>query len=321
MNTFGEKFKLSIFGESHGAAVGIVIDGLPPGFTPDMEAVREQMRRRAPGQGEHTTARRETDEPEIISGLFEKKTTGAPLCCLLRNADTRSGDYTPHLPRPGHADLAAHEKYKGFADYRGGGHFSGRLTASLVFAGALARQLLPGVTITARIAEIEGKPVGDAVPGVPQENAILTAKQDGDSVGGVIACVAEGLPAGLGEPFFCSAESRLSALLFSIPAVKAVEFDDGIALAGMRGSESNLYPFGVLGGITSGKPLRFSVWIKPTPSIAKEQDTVDLRTGLPAKLTVRGRHDPCIVPRAVPVVEAAAAIGLLDLWLSAGFPL
>ncbi len=308
MNTYGEKFKLSVFGESHGAAVGIVIDGLPPGFAPDMEAVRAQMRRRAPGQGEHTTDRRETDEPEILSGLFEGKATGAPLCCILRNADTRSDDYTPHLPRPGHADITAHVKYKGFADYRGGGHFSGRLTAPLVFAGALARQLLPGVTIAAKAVR-------------PEEDTILTAKQDGDSVGGVIACLIEGLPAGLGEPFFGSAESRLGALLFSIPAVKAVEFDDGIALAGMRGSQSNRYPFGILGGITSGKPLAFSVWVKPTPSIAKEQDTVDIRSGLPAKLTVRGRHDPCIVPRAVPVVEAAAAIGLLDLWLSAGLPL
>ncbi|MDR1669963.1 MAG: chorismate synthase [Oscillospiraceae bacterium] len=317
MNTFGERFRLSIFGESHGAAVGVVLDGLPPGFAPDMEAVREQMRRRRPGQGEHTTARQEADEPEILSGLFEGKTTGAPLCCILRNADTRSGDYAPHLPRPGHADLASFAKYKGFADYRGGGHFSGRLTAPLVFAGALARQLLPGVSVTAGIREIGGHPAGDGC----RTDVILAAKQDGDSVGGVIACKVEGLPAGLGEPFFGSVESRLAALLFSIPAVKAAEFDDGIRLAGLRGSESNRYPFGVLGGITSGKTLSFSVWVKPTPSVALEQDTVDLRTGLPAKLTVKGRHDPCIVPRAVPVVEAVAAVGLLDLWLIAGFPL
>ncbi|MDR1691878.1 MAG: chorismate synthase [Oscillospiraceae bacterium] len=308
MNTFGEKLKVSIFGESHGEAVGIVIDGLPPGFMPDMDAVRFQMRRRAPGQSPETTARREADEPEIVSGLFNGKATGAPLCCLFRNTDTKSGDYQPWLPRPGHADLTAHIKYKGFADYRGGGHFSGRLTAPLVFAGALARQLLSGVTI-------------DAAAVRPSTNAILNAKKEGDSLGGQITCEVSGLPAGLGEPFFGSAESRLAALLFSIPAVKALEFENGITLSTERGSVSNTYPYAVLGGITTGKTLIFSVYLKPTPSIATEQDTIDLRTGLPAKLTVRGRHDPCIVPRAVPVVEAVTALGLLDLWLLSGMPL
>ncbi|MCL2004000.1 MAG: chorismate synthase [Oscillospiraceae bacterium] len=313
MNTFGEKIRLSIFGESHGPAVGVVIDGLPPGFAPDMEAVAREMARRAPGKSELETSRAEADAVELVSGLFEGKTTGAPLCGVIRNTDARSGDYQRNLPRPGHADAAAHVKYKGFADYRGGGHFSGRLTAPLVFAGALAKQLLPGVTITAQPLSIGGK--------APKDETILRAKADGDSVGGVIACAVNGLPAGLGEPFFGSVESRLSALLFSIPAVKAVEFDDGFARSGMRGSLSNRTPFGILGGITTGETLRFCVAVKPTPSIALEQDTIDLATGKAAKITVTGRHDPCIVPRAVPVVEAAAAIGLLDLWLAGGFSL
>jgi chorismate synthase len=315
VNTFGEKFKLSIFGESHGSAIGVVIDGLPPGFSPDLDAVNNEMARRAPGQSKLSTPRAETDAVEILSGLFEGKTTGAPLCGIIRNADTRSEDYAPGLPRPGHADLTAYVKYKGFADYRGGGHFSGRLTAPLVFAGALAKQLLAGhgVTISARPLLIGGKP--------PKEETILNAKQDGDSVGGVVACVANGLPAGLGEPFFGSVESRLSALLFSIPAVKAVEFDDGFTLAGMRGSVANRTPFGILGGLSTGNALHFTVAVKPTPSIALEQDTVDLKTGLPAKITVKGRHDPCIIPRALPVIEAAAAVGLLDLWVIGGFAL
>ncbi|MCL2068513.1 MAG: chorismate synthase [Oscillospiraceae bacterium] len=313
MNTFGEIIKISIFGESHGPAIGVVIDGLPPGFAPDPDEIAREMARRAPGQSDLATPRAEADAVEIYSGLFEGKTTGAPLCGMIRNRDTRSRDYQKNLARPGHADYTAHVKYKGFADYRGGGHFSGRLTAALCFAGALAKQLLPGVRITAQPLLIGGQP--------PRDETILSAKADGDSVGGVISCVAQPLPAGLGEPFFSSVESHLSALLFSIPAVKAVEFDDGFALADMRGSQSNLTDFGILGGITTGKPLRFCVAIKPTPSISIEQDTIDLSTNLPAKITVSGRHDPCIVPRAVPVVEAAAAIALLDLWLMAKLPL
>lgn len=316
MNTYGDLFKVSIFGESHGSAVGIVIDGLPPGFYPDMDAVLTELQRRQ-GGGELSTPRKEADIPDIVSGLFEGHTTGAPLTALFRNENTRSGDYTPNLPRPGHADFAAHVKYKGFTDYRGGGHFSGRLTAPLVFAGALAKQLLEkqGVDIAASVISIAGKPESEA-----REN-ILSAKEDGDSVGGVIECVADGLPAGLGEPFFGSVESRLSSLLFSVPAVKGVEFDDGFRLAELRGSESNKAPFGILGGITTGKPLVFRAAIKPTPSIALEQDTTDLLTGKPAKISVKGRHDPCIVPRALPVIEAVTAIGLLDLWLIGGFSL
>ena len=304
MNIYGERFKISIFGESHGPAIGVVIDGLPPGFAPDMAKVKAEMARRAPGKHALSTPRAEADSVEIVSGLLAGKTTGAPLCGLIRNQDVRSGDYEERKNRPGHADYAAYVKYKGFSDHRGGGHFSGRLTAPLVFAGALARQLLPGIEIAARSRD-------------DLTEAILAAKADGDSVGGIIDCVVAGLPAGLGEPFFGSVESRLSALLFSIPAIKAVEFDDGFTLAGLRGSASNRTEFGILGGITTGKPLRFCVAVKPTPSIALEQDTFDLVTGQPAKITVEGRHDPCIVPRAVPVVEAAAAIGLFDLCLSA----
>ncbi|MCL2079649.1 MAG: chorismate synthase [Oscillospiraceae bacterium] len=310
MNTYGKMIKLSIFGESHGAAIGVVIDGLPPGFAPDMDFAAREMARRAPGKNALSTPRAEADSVEILSGLFEGKTTGSPLCAMIRNTNTKSEDYNKNLPRPGHADYTAHIKYKGFADYRGGGHFSGRLTAPIVFAGALAKQLLIGVEIAAKAVLIEGKP--------PQDDTILRAKDDGDSVGGVISCVAKGIPAGLGEPFFGSVESCLSALLFSIPAIKAVEFDDGFALADMRGSQSNRTDFGILGGITTGKPINFRVAIKPTPSIAALQDTFDITTNRPAKITAAGRHDPCIVPRAIAVVEAAAAIGLLDLWLMSG---
>ena len=313
MNTYGKTFRLSIFGESHGPAIGVVIDGLPVGFAPDLDEVAREMARRAPGTSSLSTERREADAVEILSGLFEGKTTGAPLCAMIRNTNTRSEDYQNRLPRPGHADYTAFIKYKGFSDYRGGGHFSGRLTAPLVFAGALAKQLLPGLKINAELLLIGGKP--------PSEETILKAKAKGDSVGGVIGCVVEGLPAGLGEPFFDSVESSLSALLFSIPAVKAVEFDEGFALAGMEGSESNKTPFGILGGISTGLPLKFKVALKPTPSISLEQDTIDLITKEPAKITVSGRHDPCIVPRALVVVEAAAAIGILDLWLTGGFSL
>jgi len=312
MNNWGEALKISIFGESHGKAVGIVIDGIVPGFAPDMEEVGRELARRAPGQSGLTTSRREDDTVEIVSGLFEGRTTGAPLCCMIRNTNTRSSDYQRHLARPGHADYTAHIKYKGFSDYRGGGHFSGRLTAPLVFAGALAKQLLPGVNFKAKPELIGGVS--------PDDETILNAKAENDSVGGIISCVITGLPAGLGEPFFSSTESRLSSILFSVPAVKGVEFDNGFALAGMRGSESNKTNFGILGGITTGKPLNFRVAVKPTPSIGQEQNTIELTTGEPAKITISGRHDPCIVPRAVPVIEAAAAIGILDLWIAGKFP-
>ncbi|MDO5602249.1 MAG: chorismate synthase [Oscillospiraceae bacterium] len=352
-NVWGNRCKVSIFGESHGPGLGVVIDGLPAGQTLDMEAVRAEMARRAPGTSAFATPRREADEVEILSGLFEGKTTGAPLCGIIRNHNTRSQDYEKDLPRPGHADYTAFVKYGGFADYRGGGHFSGRITAPLTFAGAVAKQFLSaaGVTVGAHIASIAdvqdarfGTEIdphmllrlgASAFPVLDEEKAplmqarIQQARQSADSVGGVIECAACGLPAGTGSPFFESLESRLSSMLFSVPAVKGIEFGDGFALTQLRGSEANdafyikeggvatktNHNGGINGGISNGMPLVLRVAVKPTPSIAKEQDTVDLATMTQAKLTVHGRHDPCIVVRAVPVIEAAVAIVLLDALL------
>ncbi|MCL2747945.1 MAG: chorismate synthase [Oscillospiraceae bacterium] len=344
MNTWGNKLKLSIFGESHGPAVGIVIDGLPPGGPLDMDAVQAEMRRRAPGRDDTATARREGDMVEILSGLHDGRTTGAPLCAIVRNHDVRSGDYDAKL-RPGHADWTALLKYKGFADRRGGGHFSGRLTAPLVFAGALAGQFLSrqGVRIKARMVRVGQTEDPDLMRG-----EILAAKADGDSVGGIVEAVATGVPGGLGDPFFASLESVAASLLFSIPAVKGVEFGDGFALAAMRGSQANdelcvedvvdvegephvegsveggrirartNHNGGILGGITNGEPVVVRVAIKPTPSIARPQRSVDASTMGEVEITIKGRHDPCIVPRAVPVVEAALALSLLDCCLMAG---
>jgi len=349
-NVWGENLTLSIFGESHGTAIGIVIGGLPAGVAFDWAAVQREMKRRAPGGGELATSRREEDEPEIVSGILNGRTNGAPLCVMIRNADIQSGAYNKDLPRPGHADLAAFLKYQGYNDYRGGGHFSGRLTAPLVFAGVLAKQLLAGqgVVIGAHIRQIgtiyEQKfaasidkeallnlkqsafPLLDESLYQPMRQAILDAKAHGDSVGGCIECAAVGLPAGLGEPFFHSLESSIASMLFAIPAVKGVEFGDGFAMAAMKGSEANDQIFndkgviktvtnhngGINGGISNGMPLVVSVAVKPTPSIAMEQRTVNLATGAEAVLTVKGRHDPCIVPRAVVVVEAALALCLWD---------
>ncbi|MDR1065401.1 MAG: chorismate synthase [Oscillospiraceae bacterium] len=319
---WGEKFRLSVFGESHGAVVGVVIGGLPAGFEPDFAEVRRELARRAPGQGETVTPRRESDEFEVMSGLLNGRATGAPLMALCRNLDTRSRDYEPSIPRPGHADLAAAVKYGGFNDYRGGGHFSGRLTAPVVFAGALAKQLLSrrGVDISARITEIHGERDPDKFDG-----EILEAKRRGDSVGGVIECRARGVPAGWGEPMFRGVESELSAMLFSIPAVKGVEFGDGFELARRLGGEvsdgigvdanGNVvylanHNGGINGGITNGEDIIFRVAIKPTPTIALPQNTVDLSQNKPVTHSFVGRHDPSVVPRAVPVIEAAAAIAL-----------
>ena len=323
MNTWGHNIRLSIFGESHGAAVGITIDGLPPGLPLDFDFINAEMARRAPGRSELATARLESDEVEILSGIFEGKATGTPLCAVIGNNNTRSGDYEPSLLRPGHADYAGLVKYRGFSDYRGGGHFSGRLTAPLVFAGAVAKLALVrfGVKIEANILKIAGEADENAM-----RQAVLNAKEAGDSVGGVIECVAENVPAGLGEPFFGSVESELAALLFSIPAVKGVEFGDGFAMADMAGSEANdaFYMDGALiktrtnhngginGGITNGMPIVFRVAVKPTPSIALEQNTVNAAAVQNAKIKVSGRHDPCIVYRALPVVEAVGALVLLD---------
>jgi chorismate synthase len=349
MNVWGNEVRLSIFGESHGKAVGIVIDGLPAGEEIDLNAAAAEMRRRSPGRNEFSSERRENDEAEIMSGLRDGRTTGSPICAVIRNLDARSGDYGTKL-RPGHSDWTALLKYSGWADTRGGGHFSGRLTAPLTFAGSLAKQIAhrEGIDVFSRIesiGEAEDKrtcsygeylaisgrdfPASESVESA-MKDVIKTAREEGDSVGGVIEAVVFGLPGGLGEPFFGSMESSISSLLFSIPAVKGVEFGDGFRLAAMRGSSANdsLYMAdgricsrtnhngGILGGITNGMPLVVRAAIKPTPSIALPQDTVDSATMRKAELSVTGRHDPCIVPRAAPAVEACLAVAALDALLS-----
>ena len=353
---FGEHFRLTIFGESHGPAIGMVIDGVPAGFPIDEEAIARDMARRAPGRDPTATARREADAVRIVSGVLNGHATGAPLCGMIENTNTRSGDYAQLAAkmRPGHADYAAFVKYHGMNDPRGGGHFSGRLTAPLVFAGAIARQLLAhqGVEIAEHIAAIGGV-ADDALDPVrtdaqtlralrehpfpvlrpERERAMREAVEDarlaGDSVGGVIECAAVGVRPGVGSPFFGSLESVASHLLFSVPAVKAVEFGDGMAIAALRGSQANdpmrmengrvmltsNHNGGVTGGITSGAPVLLRVAVKPTPSIAREQQTVDVRAGQDTALAITGRHDPCIVPRAVVVVESALAIALCELMM------
>lgn len=347
-STYGENLRVSLFGQSHSAAVGLCMEGLPAGESVDTQALSAFLRRRAPGQNAWSTSRREGDQPEFLSGLKDGFTCGAPLTAIIRNSDTRSGDYETlrNLPRPGHADLTAEWKFGGFQDYAGGGHFSGRLTAPLCIAGGICMQILErqGIRVISRIGEIGGIsdrgellestaekvfPVVDDTAGEEMRRVILNAKEEGDSLGGLIECAVLGLPAGLGDPMFDGMENRIARIVFGIPAVKGLEFGAGFAAARMRGSENN-DPFvvrdgrietlsnncgGILGGITTGMPLRFRVAVKPTPSIAKEQDTVDLRGKTGAKLSVPGRHDPCIVPRAVPVVEACAAIAVLDALL------
>lgn len=341
----------TIFGESHGPAIGVTLSGLPAGLVLDMAAISREMARRAPGKSPLATARKEADRPEIISGLFEGRTTGAPLTALIPNSDTHSKDYAELRahPRPGHADYAAWVKYGGWADYRGGGHFSARLTAPLVFAGAIAKQILAqkGIQVAAHISSIygitddfweepeelltaaaKGFPVLDDDRGRLMQEAILEAKEEGDSVGGAIECAVWGLPAGLGAPDLgLNIEGIFSKHLFAIPAVKAVGFGAGVAFGLMRGSEAN-DPFamengtvvtttnhtgGVNGGITNGMPVVFEVTLRPTPSISKPQQTVDLETMEPYELSIHGRHDPCVVPRAVPVVEAAAALAACEI--------
>ncbi len=320
--------KYTIFGESHGSAIGVTLTGVPSGLVLDLDMIQAEMARRRPGQDALSTARSEADQPEILSGVFEGKTTGAPVCAIIRNTDTRSKDYSQLsiCPRPSHGDYAGSVRYEGCNDYRGGGHFSGRLTAPLVFAGAIAKQILTqnGVQIAARISN-----VGGTIDPTPEqiEQIVLAAKADGDSVGGAIACAVTGLPAGLGAPDFgCNVEGIFAQHLFAVPAVKAVAFGAGFDLANMRGSQAN-DPFymdngtvktrtnhagGINGGITNGMPVTFEVAIRPTPSISMEQDTVNLQTGQDAKLVIQGRHDPCILPRALPVIEAAAALAACD---------
>lgn len=353
-NSLGEKYRVTIFGQSHSPMIGCVIEGLPAGIAPDMAFIRAFMARRAPG-GALATARREADEPQIISGLNDRgETCGAPLCMVIRNGDVRSQDYDAlrDVPRPGHADYTAFVKFGGHNDIRGGGQFSGRLTAPLCFAGALAMQLLNarGIRVKARVRRLAGiddapmdyvRPELDAIAEAPlpcvdadaarrMAEAVGQARTDGDSVGGVVECFATGLPAGLGEPMFDGVENRIARALFGIPAVRGVEFGLGFAAADLRGSEHN-DPFcveggavttgtnrhgGALGGITSGMPLIVRAAFKPTPSIAREQRSVSLSQRANATLAVRGRHDPCVVPRAVPCVEAAVACALADMILT-----
>lgn len=353
-SSIGEQIKVTVFGQSHSAAIGVVIDGLPPGFAVDLEKVQAFLSRRAPGGAAYATARKEADAPQVLSGLADGKTCGAPLCAVIENRDTRSKDYSKlkDIPRPGHADYTAALRYGGFQDFRGGGHFSGRLTAPLCFAGAICLQMLEarGVHIGAHIASIAGifdtafsetdvcaadlsalcqKPFAtlDDAAGLAMQQKIAEAKANLDSVGGVIECAAVGFPAGIGNPMFDGLENRLAAALFGIPAVKGLEFGAGFGVAQMLGSENN-DPFyladgavktktnhagGILGGISTGMPLLFRLAFKPTPSIARPQNSVSLSQRKPEKLEITGRHDPCILPRAVPVVEAVTAIVLLDM--------
>jgi chorismate synthase len=320
MNSFGRLFRVSIFGESHGPSVGVVVDGCPAGLPLKIEEFADDMARRKSGRA-GTTTRKEADIPQIASGLFNGCTTGAPVLILFRNEDTDSGAYEPlrRTPRPGQADLVARQKYGGFNDYRGGGPFSGRLTAGLVAAGVIAKKLIRPAEVAAELIEAGGS--GDI------EKAVETAMKANDSIGGIITCRTTGLPAGLGEPFFDSAESLLAHLLFSIPGIKAVEFGAGIKGARMRGSEFNdeivsvagetrtNNSGGINGGITNGNVVLFSVAVRPTASIARNQLTVDMETGERCEVSVRGRHDACFALRVPAVIEAACAIVMADLTL------
>ncbi len=353
---FGKNIKLSVFGESHGEAIGCVIDGLPSGVRLDLDKIYIDMARRAPGKDKTATPRLEKDIPHILSGVLDGVTTGAPLAAVIENTNTKSGDYSNLLtvPRPSHSDYPAYVKYDGNNDIRGGGHFSGRLTAPIVFAGALAKQILAekGVYVGAHIAQI-GKVKDERFDknNIPKKlldrlcvsafslidpdmetkmrEEIENARTSLDSVGGIIECAAVGMPVGVGSNIFSTVESHLSSMLFAVPAVKGVEFGAGFDFAEMNASKANdAYCIkngevalnsnnngGVLGGMTTGAPVVLSVVIKPTPSIAKPQKSVNLQTMTEETLVINGRHDPCIVPRAVPVIEAVVAFALLDLMM------
>ena len=348
MSQYGEHLHLTIFGQSHAPAIGMTLEGLPAGEAIDMEALQGFLNRRAPGQNGWSTPRKEADVPEFLSGLVGNVTCGAPLTAIIRNTNTRSGDYAglSVVPRPGHADFTAAVKYGGHADFAGGGAFSGRLTAPLCIAGGICLQLLrrQGITVISRIAAIGGVtdtapltaptaekpfPVVEDAAGEAIRAAIAAAKAEGDSVGGIIECAVLGLPVGLGGPLFDGMEGKIASIIFGIPAVKGIEFGAGFAAAALRGSENNdaftvengtvktvtNHCGGILGGITNGMPLTFRTAFKPTPSIAKQQQSVNLTSLTPETLRVQGRHDPCIVPRAVPCVEAAAAVAVYDALL------
>ncbi len=358
-SSWGEQLRITLFGESHGPAIGVVMDGLPAGEAIDLQEVESFMTRRAPGRTPWSTTRREDDTIFVLSGYYQGRTTGTPLCIVIENTDARPRDYTDRvkIPRPSHADYTGIVRYGGAADPRGGGHFSGRLTAPLCAAGAICQQMLArrGVEVFARIVELGGivdREVDTAQPDLGQLRAMalkaLPVLDDdriaemvalvervgsqGDSLGGVVQCLALGLPAGLGDPIFGGVESRLASLLYGIPAVKGVSFGDGFAVCGRRGSENNdafcinaeeqvrtvtNHEGGINGGITNAMPLVLNVGIKPTPSIALPQRSVNMETRAAATLKVEGRHDPAIVPRAVVAVEAAVAIALTDLMLVA----
>jgi len=327
MNSFGRLFRVHIFGESHGAGVGVTIDGCPAGlplqltdFLPDME------RRKAGAKG--TTPRKEDDLPIFRSGLFNDKATGAPITILFDNNNTRSGDYEKQrdIPRPGHADFVAHHKYGGFEDYRGGGHFSARLTAGIVAAGVIAKRILqvysPAIHVVADLLEIGGE--------VDQELGLQKAIDAKDTIGGIVECRVNGLPIGLGEPFFDSAESLLAHAVFAIPAVRGIEFGTGFAAARMFGSQHNdaivnveghtatNHAGGIVGGITNGNELVFRIAIKPTSSTPKEQNSLNWETGQVEAFSVKGRHDLCVALRAPVILEAVTAIVLADLILLEG---
>ena len=348
-SSYGENLRIHIFGESHGPAVGVTVEGIPAGEAVDLEELQRFLDRRAPGRNAWSTPRKEADIPEFLSGLREGRTCGTPLTAILKSANTRSGDYDAlrDVPRPGHADYTAWVKYGESRDSRGGGHFSGRLTAPLCVAGGICLQLLAreGITIISRVAAIGGVrdegeltastaekafPTVSDSAGEAMRSAIAAARAEGDSLGGVIECAVLGLPAGLGDPMFDGMENRIAAAVFGVPAVKGIECGAGFAAAGLRGRENNdafsvengriitdsNHCGGILGGITDGMPLTFRAAVKPTPSLARPQQSVDLKTGEIVPLTVTGRHDPCIVPRAVPCLEAAAAIAVYDALLA-----
>jgi chorismate synthase len=324
MNALGRVFRVHIFGESHGTSVGITIDGCPAGLPLTSDDFTTDIERRKGGKQKGTTPRQEEDKPLFYSGVFNDKTTGAPLTIIFENKNTRSGDYDKGraIPRPGHADFVAHQKYGGFEDFRGGGHFSGRLTLCLVAAGVVAKKLLPAIGIAATILEIGGEQ--------DLEKGLQKAIEQKDSVGGIVQCVATGIPLGLGEPFFDSAESLLSHAVFSIPAVKGIEFGAGFAAARMFGANHNdaiqdatgrtvtNHAGGVVGGITNGNDLVFRIAVKPTSSTPKDQTSLNWETGQVETFSIKGRHDLCIALRVPPVLEAVTAIVLADLMLLEG---
>lgn len=350
---WGKNISLSVFGESHSEAIGVILGGIPSGIRLDFDKIKKEMSRRAPNGGEYSTPRKEADEVEILSGVMNGITEGTPICAVIRNTNTKSGDYDvlKSLMRPSHSDYGYFVKYGGFNDHRGGGASSGRLTATLVFAGAVVKQILAkeGISVVSHIlsvADVEDKrfdteitdeqvnklaekvlPLLDESKAEEISRVVAEARADGDSVGGRIECAVLGVKAGVGEPFFDSVESVLSGLLFSVPAVKGIEFGNGFAITQTRGSQANDQMYykdgkvrtftnnngGVCGGITNGMPVVFNVAIKPTASIFKPQNTVNVSTGKDEVLELKGRHDPCIVVRAVPVIEAVAALGIYDL--------